>query len=78
MNINNCISRIENKSISDITRMQNSTSMSHYFTIKTHCVREKYVNFNCNWNVTIHMMQLKANLSQVSGSKQIITLNELS
>jgi hypothetical protein len=79
MNINNCISRIENESISrDIIRMQNSSSMSHYCKIKTHCVREKYVNFNCNWNVTIHMMQLRANLSQVSGSKHIIKLNELS
>jgi hypothetical protein len=53
MNINNCISKIENESISrDITRMQNSTSMSNYCKIKTQCV-QCLNNFNQSYHIYI-------------------------
>jgi hypothetical protein len=76
--INKCIRDITNQSVSnDIVRMKNSTSMCHYQKIKTHCFRENYLNFNCNFGMVKNIIQLRANLAQISGPNKVVRLGFL-
>jgi hypothetical protein len=60
------VSKIETKSKQlDIIKMQESTSMPYYLTIKTHCKTEDYLNYKISWNNTIIIAQLRNNLSRI-------------
>jgi hypothetical protein len=61
----------------DIISMKNSQSMPHYRNIRTHCNRERFLNYRVNWNVIKVMVQLTSNLSHFSISNKVVKLGEL-
>lgn len=49
----------------DVESMQASTSMTEYVQIRTHYIREPFLDYPISWNQICTMVQLRANLSQL-------------
>jgi hypothetical protein len=76
--INKTIELISAKSISlDILRMNNSSSMHCYKSIRTHHILDEFLEYKCSWSRTKCMVQLRSNLSQLSAENITIRLQTL-
>jgi hypothetical protein len=59
--------KIYDKSLElDILNMRKSTSMPLYSKVRTHCIRDNYLNYTINWNAIRTFIQLRSNLGYFS------------
>ncbi|CAL8135175.1 unnamed protein product [Orchesella dallaii] len=76
--INKVFKQIRARSIqNDIESMRHSTSMPNYQKLRTHVRRENFLNYRYDWHAIRTLVQLRANLGQITAQNETIKLNVL-
>jgi len=61
----------------DVLSMHVSTLMQHYKRFRTHCIVDKCLNGDCEWDKVSLSFQLKSNISQLSIHGKTVKRNNL-
>jgi len=79
IDINTSIRSMIEMSVSrDIVRMQSSSTMPEYQTIRTHVTRQKFLNYNYYFGAIRLIVQMRANMGQLTVGTCTLKLNILS